>query len=177
MVLKVLGNVAGNLSPDAFQKGALDEIALQQAQRSEQARLNRLRADRLSGGEPKLPEVTALDQGSTGLRLDNFGGQYVDVPPPSEDKTAKTESTTEVEQEKITPDGTLPPSSNVIIPNPNVTFPAVDPDKIDLPTQRNSRGRQKTTSARSAEIKRRKTIELSRKKGNFFHRRIRRRHS
>ena len=80
----VLRNIAGNLNPTAFRQGAQDELELQALQRQEQDRLDRLKFRELTGGPPKLPEVTALDQGSTGLRLDNFGGQYNEVPPPEE---------------------------------------------------------------------------------------------
>ena len=151
----VLRNIAGNLNPTAFRQGARDELSLQALQRQEQDRLDRLKFRELTGGPPKLPEVTALDQGSTGLSLDNFGGQYVDVPPPPEEKKEIAPvDNTQVDQK--VDDGTLPPSPNVIVPTPDVTFPAVDPNKIELPK---GSGRNNASSERTAEINRRKTID------------------
>ena len=94
----VLRNIAGNLNPTAFRQGAQDELNLQALQRAEQDRLDRLKFRELTGGPPKLPEVTALDQGSTGLRLDNFGGQYIDVPPPEEKKEIAPVDNTQIDQ-------------------------------------------------------------------------------
>ena len=83
MVLGFLGNVAGNLNQDAFQKGTTDELNLQALQRAEQNRLNREFFREKQGGPPALPTPEALNQGmSGGLNLDRFGGTYIDVPPP-----------------------------------------------------------------------------------------------
>ena len=150
----VLRNIAGNLNPTAFRQGAQDELNLQALQRAEQDRLDRLKFRELTGGPPKLPEVTALDQGSTGLRLDNFGGQYIDVPPPEEKKEIAPVDNTQIDQK--VDDGTLPPSPNIKVDTPNVTFPAVDPNKIDLPK---GSGRNNASPERTAEINRRKTID------------------
>ena len=74
MVLGFLGNVAGNLNQDAFQKGTTDELNLQALQRAEQNRLNREFFREKQGGPPALPTPEALNQGmSGGLNLDNFG--------------------------------------------------------------------------------------------------------
>tara|TARA_R100000995_G_scaffold20187_2_gene8343 strand:- start:2287 stop:4641 length:2355 start_codon:yes stop_codon:yes gene_type:complete len=155
----VLRNIAGNLNPTAFRQGARDELELQARQRQEQARLNRLKFQDLTGGEPKLPEVTALDQGSAGLKLDNFGGKYIPIEPDKSEEKDESVSSRIGFGDLLPDDGTLQPTPNVTVLTPDVTFPTVDPDKIDLPTQRNSRGRQKTTSERATEIKRRKTID------------------
>ena len=149
----VLRNIAASLNPTAFRQGARED--LQARQRAEQDRLDKLKFRELTGGPPKLPEVTALDQGSTGLKLDNFGGQRIEVPPPLEEKK-KIAPVDGTQVDQKVDDGTLQQTPNVIVPTPDVTFPAVDPNKIELPK---GSGRNNASPERTAEINRRKTID------------------
>ena len=77
MVLGLIGNIAGNLDQDAFVAGAENENRLQQLQRANQNRINRDFFRNQQGGPPELPTPQALNQGSAGLNLDNFGGDYI----------------------------------------------------------------------------------------------------
>lgn len=85
MVLGLLGNVAGNLNQEAFVSGAEAENRLQNLQRANQNRINRDFFRNAQGGPPALPTPNALNQGSAGLKLDGFGGNYIDIPPPITD--------------------------------------------------------------------------------------------
>ena len=151
----VLRNIAASLNPTAFRQGARDELDLQARQRAEQDRLDRLKFRELTGGAPKLPEVTALDQGSTGLKLDNFGGQRIEVPPPKVEKEEDVSGRIGF-GDLLPDDGTLQQTPNIKVDTPNVTFPAVDPNKIELPK---GSGRNNASPERTAEINRRKTID------------------
>ena len=151
----VLRNIAGNLNPTAFRQGARDELNLQALQRQEQDRLDKLKFRELTGGPPKLPEVDPLNQGSTGLKLDNFGGQRIDVPPPKEEKGEGVSGRIGF-GDLLPDDGTLQQTPNIKVDTPNVTFPAVDPNKIELPK---GSGRNNASPERTAEINRRKTID------------------
>ena len=167
MVLGFLGNVAGNLNQDAFQKGTTDELNLQALQRAEQNRLNREFFREKQGGPPALPTPEALNQGmSGGLNLDRFGGTYIDVPPPP---VVTTEESLVDSPEEPVSDSTgidtpvvkdpLKPSDPVIIDKPELSFPEVDPNKTELPAARTGRGR--SNPERSAEITRRNTIDAN----------------
>jgi len=83
MVLGLIGNIAGNLNQDKFVEGAEAENRLQALQRANFTRdQERLALQNLE--KPTLPTVPALTQGSAGLSLDGFGGEYITVPPPKE---------------------------------------------------------------------------------------------
>ena len=86
MVLGLIGNIAGNLDQDAFVAGAENESKLQALQRANQNRINRDFFRDQQGGPPAIPMPTALNQGSAGLSLDGFGGNYITVPPPVVEK-------------------------------------------------------------------------------------------
>ncbi len=108
MVLGLIGNIAGNLDQDAFVQGAENENRLQQLQRANQNRINRDFFRDQQGGPPELPTPQALNQGSAGLNLDRFGGQYIDVPPPVEEKKPEV-----ITPEAITPPGDTTEESTV----------------------------------------------------------------
>lgn len=86
MVLGLIGNIAGNLDQEAFVQGAENESRLQVLQRANQNRINRDFFRNQQGGPPAIPTPIALNQGSAGLSLEGFGGDYVTVPPPEEKK-------------------------------------------------------------------------------------------
>ena len=86
MVLGLIGNIAGNLDQDAFVAGAENESRLQALQRANQNRINRDFFRDQQGGPPAIPTPAALNQGSAGLSLDGFGGNYITVPPPVVEK-------------------------------------------------------------------------------------------
>jgi hypothetical protein len=86
MVLGLIGNIAGNLDQEAFVQGAENESRLQALQRQNQNRINRDFFRDQQGGPPAIPMPIALNQGSAGLSLDGFSGQYIDVPPPVKEK-------------------------------------------------------------------------------------------
>jgi len=173
MVLGLIGNIAGNLDQDAFVQGAENESRLQALQRQNQNRINRDFFRDQQGGPPAIPAPQALNQGSAGLNLDNFGGQYIDIPPPMVDQEGGVaQGIDEADQAMgnnaqgggqggapvvTDPNAPLKPVDPVVIPDPNLTFPEVDPNKIDLPPA--PTGRNKTNPERSAEIVRRQTID------------------
>ena len=83
MVLGLIGNIAGNLNQDKFVEGAEAENRLQALQRANFTRdQERLALQNLE--KPTLPTAPALTQGSVGLSLEGFGGEYITVPPPKE---------------------------------------------------------------------------------------------
>ena len=85
MVLGLIGNIAGNLNQDKFVEGAEAENRLQALQRANFTRdQERLALQNLV--KPTLPTAPALTQGSAGLSLEGFGGEYITVPPPVEKK-------------------------------------------------------------------------------------------
>jgi len=85
MVLGLIGNIAGNLNQDKFVEGAEAENRLQALQRANFTRdQERLALQNLE--KPTLPTATDITQGSAGLSLDGFGGNYITVPPPVEEK-------------------------------------------------------------------------------------------
>ena len=86
LLTNTLGNIAGNLDQDSFVAGAENENRLQNLQRLNQNRINRDFFRDQQGGPPAIPTPTALNQGSAGLSLDGFGGNYITVPPPVEEK-------------------------------------------------------------------------------------------
>ena len=168
MVLGFLGNVAGNLNQDAFQKGTTDELNLQALQRAEQNRLNREFFREKQGGPPPLPTPEALNQGMAGLNIDRFGGTYIDVPPPvvtneesivGDDSDDDSTAIDDKNKPVVTDPNQLKPSDPVIIDKPELSFPEVDPNKIDLPPA--ATGRNRTNPERSAEITRRNTIDAN----------------
>ena len=163
----VLRNIAGNLNPTAFRQGARDELELQARQRAEQDRLDKLKFRELTGGPPKLPEVAALNQGSTGLKLDGFGGQYKEIEP-DEDK-GKIDTTPKVKVKPIPgttidpdkdgvlqTDGSLDESANVDLNAKDLTYPLTDPDKIALPPKGMGKGNEQV---RREEVLRRRDID------------------
>ena len=169
MVLGFLGNVAGNLNQDAFQKGTTDELNLQALQRAEQNRLNREFFREKQGGPPPLPTPEALNQGMAGLNIDRFGGTYIDVPPPvvtppddpffdgEEGDGTGEDQTTDTTKPVVTDPNQLKPSDPVIIDEPDLSFPKVDPNQTELPPAKT--GRNQKNPERSAEIVRRQTID------------------
>ena len=172
MVLGFLGNVAGNLNQDAFQKGTTDELNLQALQRAEQNRLNREFFREKQGGPPALPTPEALNQGmSGGLNLDRFGGTYIDIPPPvitppddpyfdgEEGDGTGEDQTTDTTKPVVTNPNQLKPSDPVIIDEPDLSFPKVDPNKTELPPA--AKGKNKKNPERTAEIVRRQTIDAN----------------
>ena len=94
------GNIAGNLDQDAFVAGAENESKLQALQRANQNRINRDFFIEQQGGPPAIPAPVALNQGSAGLKLDGFGGNYINVPPPVVEKKPEV-----VAPEVLTPPG------------------------------------------------------------------------
>ena len=136
MVLGLLGNVAGNLNQEAFVSGAEAENRLQNLQRANQNRINRDFFRNAQGGPPALPTPNALNQGSAGLKLDGFGGNYIDIPPPVVEK----------KPEVVTPEVLVPPGQvgggksivgddqividdNEVKPPTTLTIPNFDPTK------------------------------------------------
>ena len=83
MVLGLIGNIAGNLNQDKFVEGAEAENRLQALQRANFTR-NQERLALQNLEKPTLPTAPALTQGSVGLSLEGFGGEYITVPPPKE---------------------------------------------------------------------------------------------
>ena len=147
MVLGLIGNIAGNLDQDAFVQGAENENRLQQLQRANQNRINRDFFRNQQGGPPELPTPQALNQGSAGLNLDNFGGDYITVEPPKLDENI-TGPELDLPNDKTKPivvdpdadkdgmiqkDGSIAATPDVTIEEKPTTFPKVDPNKIDLP--------------------------------------------
>ena len=148
MVLGFLGNVAGNLNQDAFQQGTIDELNLQKLQRAEQNRLNREAFREKQGGPPPLPTPEALNQGMAGLNIDRFGGTYIDIPPPMVDQEGGVGQGLPLPDDKQKPivktpdadgdgmiqkDGSIATTPDITIDKKDLTFPDVDPNKIDLP--------------------------------------------
>ena len=164
MVLGLIGNVFGNLDQDAFVQGAENESKLQALQRANQNRINRDFFRDQQGGPPAIETPAALNQGMAGLNIDNFGGTYIDVPPPP---VVTTEESLVDSPEEPVSDSTgidtpvvkdpLKPTDPVIIDEPDLGFPKVDPNKIELPPA--PKGRNQTNPERSAEIVRRQTID------------------
>lgn len=153
MVLGLIGNVAGNLDQDAFVQGAENESKLQALQRQNQNRINRDFFRDKQGGPPAIPTPQDLNQGSAGLNLDNFGGQYIDIPPPVVDQdggvTQGIDEADEFYKDKILRDqermqqgqlSTAPAvpefdsSKTVINPSDNQNLPN---DQIPLPEYKN----------------------------------------
>ena len=85
MVLGLIGNIAGNLNQDKFVEGAEAENRLQALQRANFTR-DQERFGLQNLKKPTLPTATDITQGSAGLSLDGFGGNYITVPPPVEEK-------------------------------------------------------------------------------------------
>ena len=83
MVLGLIGNIAGNLNQDKFVEGAEAENRLQALQRANFTR-DQERLGLQSLKKPTLPTAPPLTQGSAGLSLEGFGGEYITVPPPKE---------------------------------------------------------------------------------------------
>ena len=144
MVLGLIGNIAGNLDQDAFVQGAENENRLQQLQRANQNRINRDFFRNQQGGPPELPTPQSLNQGSAGLNLDNFGGQYIDVPPPldqeggvaqgiDEADAAESQLTIpavpEVTTEELDQDGGVSQGQDQIDQNNTLLVPDFDPNK------------------------------------------------
>ena len=85
MVLGFLRNAAGSLDQDAFLQGAQNESKLQALQRANQQRINE--ANFLENAKaPEIQPIESVTQGMAGLNLDNFGGTYIDIPPPMVDQ-------------------------------------------------------------------------------------------
>ncbi len=134
-----------------------------------QNRINRDFFRDQQGGPPAIPTPTALNQGMAGLNLDNFGGTYIDVPPPvvrppddpffggEEGDGTGEDQTTDTTKPVVTDPNQLKPTDPVIIDEPDLGFPKVDPNKIELPPA--PKGRNQTNPERSAEIVRRQTID------------------
>lgn len=165
MVLGFLGNVADNLNQAEFQQGTIDELNLQKLQRAEQNRLNRDFFRDKQGGPPALPTLENLNQGMAGLNIDKFGGTYIDIPPPvvtTEESIVGDDSdddSTAIDNNKpvVTNPNQLKPSDPVIIDEPDLSFPKVDPNQTELPPAKT--GRNQKNPERTAEIVRRKTID------------------
>ena len=144
MVLGLLGNVAGNLNQEAFVSGAEAENRLQNLQRANQNRINRDFFRNAQGGPPALPTPNALNQGSAGLKLDGFGGNYIDIPPPVvEEEVVPNQKPNQKPIPKIDEgpdpdkdgveqqDGSLEQSDNIELnPASNLKYPTIDPNKI-----------------------------------------------
>jgi len=136
MVLGLLGNVAGNLNQEAFVSGAEAENRLQNLQRANQNRINRDFFRNAQGGPPALPTPNALNQGSAGLKLDGFGGNYIDIPPPVVEKKPEV-VTPEVltppgqvgDGESIVGDDQIVIDDNEVKPPTTLTIPNFDPTK------------------------------------------------
>ena len=132
------GNIAGNLDQDAFVAGAENESRLQALQRANQNRINRDFFIEQQGGPPAIPAPVALNQGSAGLKLDGFGGNYINVPPPVVEKKPEV-----VAPEVLTPPGdeSIVGDDQIVIDDQEVsgattppvvnelTFPNFDPEK------------------------------------------------
>lgn len=144
MVLGLIGNIAGNLNQDKFVEGAEAENRLQALQRANFTRdQERLALQNLT--VPKPPVVTDVTQGSAGLSLDGFGGDYIDIKPlPEEEKKEVVPDDKQkpvvVDPDKdkdkdgmIQKDGSIQTTPNVTIDEKSLSFPEVDPSKIDLP--------------------------------------------
>ena len=116
MVLGLIGNIAGNLDQDSFVAGAENESRLQNLQRMNQNRINRDFFRDQQGGPPAIPTPTALSQGSAGLSLDGFGGNYITVPPPVEEKK---------------PEVVVPESQTIVPPGQNESIVGDDQIVID----------------------------------------------
>ena len=165
MVLGFLRNAAGSLDQDAFLQGAQNESKLQALQRANQQRINE--ANFLENAKaPEIQPIESVTQGMAGLNLDNFGGTYIDIPPPMVDQEGGVAQGID-EADKVD-DGTttkpvvtdpnqLKPSDPVIIDEPNLSFPTVDPNQTELPPAKS--GRNQKNPERTAEIVRRKTID------------------
>ena len=136
MVLGLLGNVAGNLNQEAFVSGAEAENRLQNLQRANQNRINRDFFRNAQGGPPALPTPNVLNQGSAGLKLDGFGGNYIDIPPPVVEKKPEV-VTPEVlvppgqvgDGESIVGDDQIVIDDNEVKPPTTLTIPNFDPTK------------------------------------------------
>ena len=168
MVLGLIGNVFGNLDQEAFVQGAENESKLQALQRANQNRINRDFFRDQQGGPPAIETPAALSQGMAGLNIDRFGGTYIDIPPPMVDQEGGVaqgideadkvdDGTTTTEKPVVTDPNQLKPTDPVIIDKPDLGFPKVDPNKIELPPA--AKGRNQTNPERSAEIVRRQTID------------------
>lgn len=167
MVLGLIGNVFGNLDQEAFVQGAENESKLQALQRANQNRINRDFFRDQQGGPPAIETPAALSQGMAGLNIDRFGGTYIDIPPPvtTEESIVGDDSdddSTAIDNKPVVVDpnagpNQLKPTDPVIIDKPDLGFPKVDPNKIELPPA--AKGRNQTNPERSAEIVRRKTID------------------
>ena len=167
MVLGLIGNVFGNLDQEAFVQGAENESKLQALQRANQNRINRDFFRDQQGGPPAIETPAALSQGMAGLNIDRFGGTYIDIPPPvtTEESIVGDDSdddSTAIDNKPVVVDpnagpNQLKPTDPVIIDKPDLGFPKVDPNKIELPPA--AKGRNQTNPERSAEIVRRQTID------------------
>ena len=168
MVLGLIGNVFGNLDQEAFVQGAENESKLQALQRANQNRINRDFFRDQQGGPPAIETPAALSQGMAGLNLDRFGGDYIDIKPmpdPNEESIVGDDSdddSTAIDNKPVVVDpnagpNQLKPTDPVIIDKPDLGFPKVDPNKIELPPA--AKGRNQTNPERSAEIVRRQTID------------------
>ncbi len=168
MVLGLIGNVFGNLDQEAFVQGTENESKLQALQRANQNRINRDFFRDQQGGPPAIETPAALSQGMAGLNIDRFGGTYIDIPPPMVDQEGGVaqgideadkvdDGTTTTEKPVVTDPNQLKPTDPVIIDKPDLGFPKVDPNKIELPPA--AKGRNQTNPERSAEIVRRQTID------------------
>ena len=148
MVLGLIGNIAGNLDQDAFVQGAENESRLQALQRQNQNRINRDFFRDQQGGPPAIPAPQALNQGSAGLNLDNFGGEYLKIDPPLDQDNGVSQGQDQIPDDKTKPivvdpdadkdgmiqkDGSIATTPDVTIDEKPTTFPKVDPNKIDLP--------------------------------------------
>ena len=164
MVLGLIGNVVGNLNQDKFVEGAEAENRLQALQRANFTRdQERFALQNLQ--KPQLPVATDVSQGMAGLNVDRFGGTFIDIPPPvtteesivggdsDDDSTAIDDKNKPV----VTDPNQLKPSDPVIIDEPDLSFPKVDPNQTELPPA--PKGRNQTNPERSAEIVRRQTID------------------
>jgi hypothetical protein len=137
--------VLGRIDNSAFLRGAKEETELQALQRQNQARINQERFIDATGGMPALPQPQALSQGLTGLNLENFGGQFVNVPvPPPVDPVAKPE-----------PPARPQVQSQV---QPQLSFPAVDPNKIALPSVPTGRAAKKNPNYQTLKQQRQDVI-------------------
>jgi hypothetical protein len=81
-----------------------------------QNRINRDFFRDQQGGPPAIPTPTALSQGSAGLSLDGFGGNYITVPPPVEEKK---------------PEVVVPESQTIVPPGQNESIVGDDQIVID----------------------------------------------
>ena len=167
MVLGLIGNVVGNLNQDKFVEGAEAENRLQALQRANFTRdQERFALQNLQ--KPQLPVATDVSQGMAGLNVDRFGGTFVDVKPmpdPNADPFFDGEEGDGTGEDQIgdttkpivTDPNQLKPTDPVIIDEPDLSFPKVDPNQTELPPA--PKGRNQTNPERSAEIVRRQTID------------------